>query len=214
MLKRYHLFVIVAMLILPIACEEPDTCGPFPSKYDVRGYQIYFSTPGYFTGLYLDTTGSYSYQGISIRLLTDVDYLYSQNTHGTFSLYACSPLIPYSIDSISSITVTSVYDYNATHLSGDTLNDILSIQYIDVPYREVNIPLAAIDTLRPGASKDAFIRIGENPSDSSKQRFIVQITHTNGESFFGQTQVITILPDSTRNSNKSLKLTPNRGRST
>jgi hypothetical protein len=113
---------------------------------------------------------------------------------------ACSPPVPYTDETIASITITSNNDYNNSLPAGVVLNELFIVSYLSefpgfpsIMYSLQATPpaLGAYVSQSPNSVAHLGLRLTEPPVLSSAHIFTIIYTHNSGESFVLNTQEIT-----------------------
>ncbi|OGX86833.1 hypothetical protein BEN48_00240 [Hymenobacter glacialis] len=103
--------------------------------------------------------------------------------------YACSPVPAGSLGSVErmdSLSITSLYNYDAQHPAGTPLTDLLVVDgrtRIPVPSRQ--------NPLEP--FRFAEISLLNPPAATGPQQFRVYYRQTNGETYIAETDLITLV---------------------
>lgn len=102
--------------------------------------------------------------------------------------YACSPVPAGSLGSaerMDSLSITSLYNYDALHPAGTPLTDLLSV--------DGRLPFPAPSRRNPlEPFRFAEISLLAPPASPGLQRFRVYYRQTNGEVYTAETEVITL----------------------
>jgi len=113
---------------------------------------------------------------------------------------ACSPPVPYTDETIASISITSNSNYNNSLPAGTVLNELFIVNYrSEFPgfpatlYSMPPTPQALGDHVSqsPNSVAHLGLRLTEPPDLSSTHIFTITYTHNSGESFVLNTQEIT-----------------------
>ena len=182
-----------------IACDSGTEypCGPFDTSFDVLGYMVPLTYRTYGT-VPLDTTMTVRFDSLAIQLSPVILNLpaeaANQSLGGVQRAYACTPPIPYSIDSLQDVFVVTEADYDSTFAAGDTLNPVLTISFIDERYGSSRMPLTEFLALRPSVKRMMYLELDVPPDHLAEYRFTVSLKHVNGEEFRYVTPSVTIRP--------------------
>lgn len=123
----------------------------------------------------LDTTMTVRFDSLAIQLSPAILYFLlaeaaNQSFGGMQRAYACTPPIPYNIDSLQDVVV-------ATERYGSS-----------------RMPLMEFLSLRPGVKRMMYLELDVPPDHLAEYRFTVSVKHTNGEEFEYVTSSVTIRP--------------------
>lgn len=179
-------------------CDNPpevweDDCGPFKLRFDIYGISsssIVSSPWGigdiFFGFLENDSNSIVAYDSFGIVVdmlflsgLSDSRNSFRANPFIT-NAYACSPGQPYSDERISNINIFSTSDYDSAHPAGDTLTDLILVDYLPKLHIVAQDLSVFLDTMPSAKQQFAFFL--KSPPDSLRvHRFIIQYQQTNGE---------------------------------
>lgn len=182
-----------------ISCDTvTEPCGgPFVTQFDVLGYVVPLTYRTFGT-VPIDTTMTVRFDSLAIQLSPVIWFLpaeaANQRLGGTNLAYACTPPIPYSIDSLQDVFVTTDADYDSTFAAGDTLNSVLTISFIDERYGSSRMPLMEFLSLRPSVKRMMYLELDVPPDHLAEYRFTVYLKHVNGEAFSYVTPSVPIRP--------------------
>ena len=200
MKTKIILLLLAFEVVAQFGCEVSNPCGPFASQFHVLGYAAFFTVPR-FGAPPLDTSVVYRYDSIAVRLQPTVEYLLAEQLRAGFSralfssaAVACSPAIPYSIDTLSTVVVTTDFKYDSIYHAADTVNGIFLIDFLDDHRNERHSSLDQFVNQQPSAKSDAFLRLNTPPPSQERVRFTIYIKHRNGAEFILKTATITIKP--------------------
>jgi hypothetical protein len=186
-------------IALHLSCDTVnDPCGgPFPTHFDVQAYSVFLSEPT-FGASALDTTQAYSYDSMAIRVFPVVEYLYTkasrQGHFGVQAAYACTPPIPYSVDTLLQLSVITDDDYDSTFMAGDTLDPILVVSFLDEKTGPQEMSVSDFLSSRPSVKRDMYLQFSVPPAQQAQYRFTMYVKHFSGEEFQYVTTSVTIKP--------------------
>ena len=206
--------VLIIISVLVISCSDSGPpCGPFSNYiYDINSMtaNIYEVPEGVVDPLINDV----GFNGASIVFPDFLMVISAENiTYIANNILpdlkqnwliktanACSPPVPYTDETIASISVTSNNDYNSSLPAGAVLNELFIVNYQSqfpgfpaTLYSILSTPQILGDyvSLSPNSVAHLGLRLIESPSLFSTHIFTITYTHNSGESFILNTQEIT-----------------------
>lgn len=186
--------LMLLMLVLP-SCEGNTVCGGGPKRQNVDveglGLEAYLDdrlqTPVSAAGLV---------SALDLRLFTRFNlrlYGAAPASRGGFAAYAdcVEPEYVFS-ELIDSVVVTSQYAYDARHLAGASLNDLVKVS------NYYGAPVALTELLRtpqtPEALHNHYLTFSARPAGQGPQKFRVRYYQKNGEVYMAETVEFTLVP--------------------
>lgn len=215
-MKRYLLVSVAFLSLIVGGCgsdkiEGPDdTCsGTSNPEYVIKSYtlSVFSSDPrgGYVGGDTYESADPIDFGSFILKLDIEKNTLAKRfDTSFDFSLmskaYACSPVLPYTQQRISSINITSSAAFSDDLPAGSSLNDVFDVVYLDyVPTPYYNSTGDSIDYF----SVSEFIAQDDNipaeitqlalntePSFKQNHVFFLEINFHSGEQFLLESREI------------------------
>ena len=96
--------------------------------------------------------------------------------------------------SVTDISITTLQDYDATHLAGSNIDDLVSVRYYNLPTYDYDTAFLAqiVDTNTLNGTYS--LQFGIRPTSTDSIRFVLAITKENQEVILDTTEFITWLP--------------------
>jgi hypothetical protein len=192
--------VLLLLVTGQLSCQEitgGDCNFPAQPFYDIQSISlqnwqiISDSSVSYPEVEAFNTTQPIAFTKLLIRLAADVKYYAVTASPKPFSFmsaaYACSPPNPGykgTKERVSSIRITSSFDFDAAHPAGSSLNDVFKLQYAG-PQRDP-LPAMEIDFFlaqdQPTPPEWLNLKLKQKP-DNQIQNFQIEYEFTNGEKY-------------------------------
>ncbi|WP_138481372.1 DUF5034 domain-containing protein [Pseudoalteromonas phenolica] len=213
-MKRSTIFTSAFLALLIVGCsndEEPDNpCGSFSNpEYVINDYTLRVFNSDlrgeYVGGDAYESVDAIDFNSFIIKLDIKTGTVAKRfDTIFDFSLmskaYACSPVLPFTEQRISSIKITSSAAFNDDLPAGSSLNDVFDVVYLDyVPtpyYSEQNGDVDYFSvtefTAQPDNMPAEITQLALNTEPKYKQNhvFFIEINFHSGEQFLLETREV------------------------
>ena len=200
--------IAVLLTTITISCSSAtDICGPLPDKFRVADFstsvkQVTDYDPENLTiQLSVFPGGSIQFDEFAIDMIPVIDTFFSSvpgrmNFQFIQSAYACSPIIPVSVDTITDIQIYSDGDFTPEYPAGENIAvffDAYALYNNDGPER-VNLPQFIAG--EPLAPDQLILLLNTAPVEATEMRFTVRYFQ-DGEilnEYEFTTDAITVIP--------------------
>lgn len=213
-MKRCTVFTSVFLALLTAGCsndEGPDTpCGDLSTpEYVIQDYTLSVFNSDlrgeYVGGDAYESLDAIDFQNFIIKLDIEKNSLAKRfDSIFDFSLmskaYACSPVLPFTEQRISSIKITSSAAFNDDLPAGSSLNDVFDVVYLDyihTPYYseqngDVDYFSVAEFIAQPDNMPAEITQLALNTEPKYKQNhiFYIEINFHSGEQFLLESREI------------------------
>ncbi|MDR2009176.1 MAG: DUF5034 domain-containing protein [Bacteroidales bacterium] len=196
--KRLFIFpiLIVFVLLIDTGCEEVETYYFEWNNMSVSDLEIYYENEE----LNYRQTDKLTFNPLTYGTRIEFDYQVLANSEKAKiniiqSAYAFTkPSDKYILkDTVSSIMITTEYDFDDEHLAGSNVTEYFKTRYggefipVDSRLKDIN----AVRSYEVRNTKyDIYLR--ENPSSGSKQKFNIEVKFGSGKTLTQQTEEIEI----------------------
>lgn len=210
---RFNVLLLISCLLLTSCFHRSPPCGPFKNYiYDIDSmaasiYEVADGTDGFNISDGAFTGASILFSDLVMVISADnITYIADSTSPGQNknwlikSAYACSPPVPYTDETIVSISITSNNDYKGALPAGTELNELFMVNYhsefpgVTSPmYSLYPSPKALNEYIAqtPNSVAHLGLRLTEAPSLSLTHIFTITYTHGSGESFVLTTPEVT-----------------------
>ncbi|TMO55904.1 DUF5034 domain-containing protein [Pseudoalteromonas phenolica] len=213
-MKRSTIFTSALLALLIAGCsndEEPDNpCGSFSNpEYVINDYTLSVFNSDlrgeHVSGDVYESVDAIDFKNFIIKLEIEKNSLAKRfDSVFDFSLmgkaYACSPVLPFTEQRISSIKITSSAAFNDDLPAGSSLNDVFDVVYLDyvpTPYYsekngDVDYFSVAEFIAQPDNMPAEITQLALNTEPKYKQNhiFYIEINFHSGEQFLLESREI------------------------
>ncbi|MCH8558993.1 MAG: DUF5034 domain-containing protein [Balneolia bacterium] len=177
----------VLLTFMTISCSSPTDvdCGPFPDKFRVTDFSTSikqvtdYDPVDLIIQLSVFPGGSIQYDELAIDMIPVIDTFFSSvpnrmNFQLIQSAYACSPVIPVSVDTITDIQIYSDADFSPEYPAGENIAvffDAFALYNEDGPMR-MNLPQYIAG--EPLAPDQLILLLNTAPAEEREMRFSVR----------------------------------------
>jgi hypothetical protein len=178
---------IIALLFISfITAFSCTDCGPFPDKSRVKDILLNtYKINNQNNNIILNIIDNQSiiYNELAFEITPEIETFFSlKKRFNSLNLvqtaYACDPITPEMVDTITNIELYSNSNYNTTHPANTNLADIIKVklpQSISNDYSLINYL-----ELNPKFPSSMLLLFNEPPLSNTSHRFTIKI-YTNGE---------------------------------
>lgn len=172
MKKIITLTLFLLISVIQFTITSCSSCGLF-EKFDSKFHARNISINNYKGNKYIEDSSAFSFNEINFKVyFSGPTYSKKRQTnHGNNLLYACSPPELESFEKIRNINITCKQDYDSTHPTGTSLNDIIEIR----SYRFGQSTIEEYLLNQPNIENTEF-RLIKAPSTSQNYEFEIHYT--------------------------------------
>ncbi|RAK65747.1 hypothetical protein [Hymenobacter edaphi] len=189
---RKTLLLLAGLLIGLPGCDE---CGPFKQQYiDVNEARLLATRARPGSSVVIVGSGeTVAAAELQLQLLLrGPAYSAVPERAGGFAAVACEPADPQFTETVDSLRVSSLYDFDAAHPAGTSLNDF--IQTSDGSGRPVSLTSLLATPQAAGWLNHKILTLAQAPAGAHPQQFRVRCHLTNGEVYQAETLVLNVTP--------------------
>lgn len=193
----FILFFLIGGIIFQNCTDDDCSFAPVPDFFDIQDVEIEHLDSERRTIDSIDVLFS-DYGFLNLNFI--VEYIVQHQTkQRTFSLinsaYGCTPINPGALgskeESIELLQIVTVNDYNENHQSGESINDILTIENLEIGQTLLSDFLNEFDKNVP--EEQFMFRLLEEPTSSQTFQVRVILNLSTGEEFEVLSPIINFL---------------------
>lgn len=199
--KGFLIFVGIHLMLFLAACSDDVECGGFDSKFGILGFSIteskFEDESNLFNAIPITDADTVTYDSLYLNMNASIQ-TFSQNTKGSFfsAAYACSPITPEPVDTVTNIQVFSVEQTSVTTF--DIVED-LTDQFDIISFTEVGgfsdrMTLTEFNSRERLAGSSYFLFPTWQPDSITSIGFKTIVNFTDNDSFEASSKIISIAP--------------------
>ncbi|MGB3466918.1 MAG: hypothetical protein WBA74_16680, partial [Cyclobacteriaceae bacterium] len=176
-------FISIHTFFLIASCNEEVECGGYADKFGIIGFSVneykYLDEGNLFLTNDIAANDTISYDSLYLHLSANIQ-TFGQLNKGSFmnTCYACSPLIPYPVDTVASIRI---FEKEQTGLLtfdiGKELSDDFDVVFFTEEYGfSARISLKEFNSVERPASSSYFLFPNKKPDELKRLSFEMVVT--------------------------------------